>query len=89
MDLLDSCFVCDTGIKEGDDVIVTDNAKVLEKADWESGSACVFETSDQEPYRGVYCPDCWLLMVRAQNSLKDQKRAERYEKQNKTPVQAS
>lgn len=61
MDNLDCCNVCEVQIKVEDKVIVTSDAKMVAEPDEDETAA--FDLSDDENYRGVYCPECWEEMM--------------------------
>jgi hypothetical protein len=62
MDYLDCCNVCEGKINIDDDVIVVSDATVVDEA-VVGEHATEFELPDNEPYRKVYCLDCWWLVV--------------------------
>ncbi len=65
-DPLDTCFVCRKEIKEGDHLIATDDVTCTRS---EGDEPRAFESWDNNPYRGVYCPSCWdKLMVVAREA---------------------
>ena len=55
-ELYDTCFVCRGKISEGDHVIATDDVTCTKA---EKDEFHEFEPWDANPYRGVYCPECW------------------------------
>ena len=61
MDNLDCCNVCEVQIVVEDKVIVTSDAKMV--AEPEEDETAAFDLSDDENYRGVYCPECWEEMM--------------------------
>ena len=56
-ELYNTCFCCYKSIREGDDLVATDDVTcTTESADNEPAE---FESWEYNPYRGVYCRDCW------------------------------
>lgn len=60
-ELYNTCFCCYKAIKEGDHVVVTDDVTCTEEST--NNEPALFETWDYNPYRGVYCTDCWDHIV--------------------------
>jgi hypothetical protein len=63
MDYLDDCNICEGQINVGDKVIVTSDAEMVADAEPEHGRTAEFELPENENYRGVYCSECWDLMM--------------------------
>ncbi len=55
-ELYDTCFVCRGKISEGDHVIATEDVTCTKA---EKDEFHEFEPWEANPYRGVYCPECW------------------------------
>ena len=65
----DKCFVCRDKIKEGDDLVATEDVTCAHSKGDEPRE---FEPWEYNPYRGVYCTACWeRLMVHARKIGKE------------------
>ena len=55
-ELYDHCYICDKEIAEGENCIATDDVtcEIATK-----GEPFEYMPWDNNPYRGIYCTECW------------------------------